>query len=217
MIFKILIIINYTSIIDQYINYYRLLHRPVVDSNAWGLPILEPDRGIVQRSQLSLYAAEKKRPIQIEPYFVAHSFFTIVQFIFFGIWILLLAQFSFGRSLLLKYPEFFTMGHLSRQGPSEEKMANGKFKMVFYGRGWSKDAKLTDEPNKTVVTQISTTLTTYGVTAVALLCSTVTILKETDKLLGSGGVLSTGAAFYHTNLIKELQKNGFNFDVISSD
>lgn len=130
---------------------------------------------------------------------------------------LILSQFSFGRNLLLKYPEFFSNGHLSRQGPSEEKMAKGTFKMTFYGRGWRKDSQLTGDPDKTVVTQLSTNLTTYGVTTAALLSCTKIVLNETDKLLGSGGVLPTGAAFYHTSLIEELQKNGFNFDVISNE
>lgn len=56
----------------------------------------------------------------------------------------------------------------------------------------------------------------YGATCVALLLSATTILKETDKLPNNGGVLAPGACFRNTNLVSNLCKNGFTFEVISA-
>lgn len=55
----------------------------------------------------------------------------------------------------------------------------------------------------------------YGATCVALLLSATTILNEFDKLPGTGGVLTPGACFAKTDLISNLGKNGFKFEVIS--
>lgn len=56
----------------------------------------------------------------------------------------------------------------------------------------------------------------YGATCVAVLLAATTILKESDKLPGNGGVLPPGACFAKTNLIAELCKNGFKFEVLSA-
>lgn len=56
----------------------------------------------------------------------------------------------------------------------------------------------------------------YGATCVALLLSATTILNENQKMPGNGGVLPPGAAFAKTDLISNLSKNGFKFEVISS-
>lgn len=52
--------------------------------------------------------------------------------------------------------------------------------------------------------------------SVALLLTATTILKESAKMPGSGGVLAPGAAYKNTSLMKELQKNDWTFEVISS-
>lgn len=57
----------------------------------------------------------------------------------------------------------------------------------------------------------------YGATCVSLLLAGLTIINETDKLPGRGGVLPPGACFANTNLIANLCKNGFSFEVISSN
>lgn len=56
----------------------------------------------------------------------------------------------------------------------------------------------------------------YGATCVALLLAATTILGENDKLPGNGGVLPPGACFAKTNLIANLCKNGYQFEVISA-
>lgn len=56
----------------------------------------------------------------------------------------------------------------------------------------------------------------YGATCVAVLLSATTVLNETHKLPDNGGVIPPGACFAKTNLISNLSKNGFTFEVISA-
>lgn len=134
-----------------------------------------------------------------------------------------LAKSSFGRQLLLKYPKLFSLGFISHEGPSEESMKNTKFSITFHGQGWPKEEALsepTDQhttlPSKKIVTRVTGTNPGYGATCVALLLSAKTILNEKEKLPLTGGVLPPGACFAKTNLISNLSKNGFDFEVISA-
>lgn len=135
----------------------------------------------------------------------------------------ILAKFSFGRQLLLKYPNLFSMGFVSHEGPTEESMKNTKFSITFHGQGWPKEETLsepTDQPttlpSKKIVTRVTGTNPGYGATCVALLLAAKTILNEKEKLPLTGGVLPPGACFAKTNLISNLSKNGFDFEVISA-
>lgn len=50
----------------------------------------------------------------------------------------------------------------------------------------------------------------------ALLLSATTILKEKQKLPARGGVFSPAACFAKTNIVDNLNKHGFKFEVLSS-
>lgn len=131
----------------------------------------------------------------------------------------LLAKFEFGRQLLLKYPQIFSLGFFSHEGPSEETMRNTKFSITFYGDGWPKGEtgeNRSSTPTKNLITRVSASDPGYGATCVALLLSAKTILTEKAKLPGNGGVLPPGACFAKTDIISNLSKNGFNFEVISA-
>lgn len=75
----------------------------------------------------------------------------------------------------------------------------------------------TSPPTKRLVTRVSGTDPGYTATGTALLLSATTILNEHTKMPGRGGVLSPGAAFAKTNIIEELSKNGFDFEVIGAE
>lgn len=51
----------------------------------------------------------------------------------------------------------------------------------------------------------------------ALLLSATTILKEKQKLPAKGGVIPPGACFAKTDIISNLCKNGFKFEVLSNN
>ena len=48
-----------------------------------------------------------------------------------------LAVRSWGRWLMLKFPEVFSLGMFSKQGPTEEQMDTTWFRMTFYTQGFS--------------------------------------------------------------------------------
>lgn len=56
----------------------------------------------------------------------------------------------------------------------------------------------------------------YGATVIALLLSAKTILTEKEKLPLTGGVLPPGACFAKTDMIPNLIKNGFVFEVVEN-
>ncbi|XP_055325410.1 saccharopine dehydrogenase-like oxidoreductase [Sitodiplosis mosellana] len=205
----------------------KQIKRPAVHKsdlvNAWCLPFLGSDRSVVLRSQRFLYEHEQKRPIQMQAYVQFKSLLTVLMVSFMGIIFGILAKYSFGRKLLLKYPKLFSLGFISHEGPSEESMKNTKFSVTFYGQGWPKEEALsepTDQhttlPSKKIVTRVTGTNPGYGSTCIALLLAATTILNEKEKLPLTGGVLPPGACFAKTNYISNLSKNGLDFEVISA-
>jgi hypothetical protein len=201
----------------------RLVHkREISGKTRWCLPLIEPDPAVVRRSQRYLYEKENQRPIQMESYIVFSKFYQVFGILIFATFLAILSQFSFGRNLLLNYPEFFSFGILSRKEPQEETMEKTNFEATLYGRGWEEEFSdptdnLNIPMNKSMTVRVSGKNPGYGSTSIALLLSAMTILKESERMPESGGVLAPGAAFKKTNLINELQANGVKFEVLSND
>uniref|UniRef100_A0A1A9W2U6 Saccharopine dehydrogenase NADP binding domain-containing protein n=1 Tax=Glossina brevipalpis TaxID=37001 RepID=A0A1A9W2U6_9MUSC len=206
-----------------------LKHRPLIFRseivNGICLPFPGSDRSVVMRSQRFLYEKEGKRPIQMHAYVVFQSWFTAICVTCFAIMFGMMTKFSFGRCLLLKYPKFFSMGMISHEGPSESRMERTHFSLTMKALGWPKSERnsnslkeLRETPTKTLTVKISGTNPGYGSTCVALLCTAVTILKESEKMPGNGGVLPPGAAFAKTSLISELEKHshGMKFEILAN-
>lgn len=130
----------------------------------------------------------------------------------------MMASFPLGRHLMLNYPRIFSFGYISKKGVSEKRMNNAKFKMTIYANGWDKalpeaSSKYSSPPNKTLVVTITGSNPAYGTTCAGVLLCAITILKEINRISGSGGVWTPGAAFYDTSLIKRLNhhKDGYKF------
>lgn len=199
-----------------------IIHKSAYVGDKYCLPFPGSDRSVVMRSQRFMYENEKKRPVQMRAYVAFDSILAIIGVMFVGLVFGILTKFKFGRRLLRSYPKIFSLGFVSHDGPTEESMENTKFEMVFNGQGWKE--KLTEptdqykEPmNKKVVTKVTGTNPGYGATCVALLLAATTILKEKSKIPGNGGVLPPAAAFAKTNLISELCKNGYTFEVVKEE
>lgn len=97
--------------------------------------------------------------------------------------------------------------------------------MTMKAMGWPKTDKLaeptdqfTEPPSKSLLIKVTGPNPGYGSTCVALLSTAVTILNESDKMPGNGGVLSPGAAFAKTSLISELEKHehGMKFEILAN-
>jgi len=103
------------------LNNRSIVHKSsVIDS--YCLPFPGSDRSVVMRSQRIMFENDKKRPIQMRAYVGFRSLIATVLVAFFAVIFGIMTRFSLGRSLLLKYPKFFSGGMISHEGPSEEKM-----------------------------------------------------------------------------------------------
>ncbi|KAL7727007.1 hypothetical protein ACLKA6_010050 [Drosophila palustris] len=206
-----------------------LKHRPLMfkstEINKVCLPFPGSDRSVVMRSQRFLYEHDKKRPVQMHAYIGFPSWIIAAAVALFATIFGLMAKFQFGRTLLLKYPGFFSGGFVSRDGPSEARMEKTYFRMTMKATGWPSSQRLaegtdqyTDPPSKTLMVRVSGPNPGYGSTCVALLSTAVTILRESNKMPNTGGVLSPGAAFSKTSLISELEKHehGMKFEILAN-
>lgn len=209
--------------------YPILKNRPLIFKsdivNGVCLPFPGSDRSVVMRSQRFMYENEKKRPVQIQAYIAFSSWMAAIMVALVALVFGAMTKFSFGRRLLLKYPKLFSLGFVSHEGPREEVMEMLHFSVIMKALGWPKTERLsevtdqyTDPPSKSLMVKISGTNPGYGATCVAVLCTALTILKESDKMPGSGGVLPPGAAFAKTSLIAELEKyeHGMKFEILAN-
>ncbi|KAL6656900.1 hypothetical protein ACP70R_004680 [Stipagrostis hirtigluma subsp. patula] len=148
----------------------------------------------------------------------SRSFMILVRFLFTGVWIGLLSHFAFGRSLLLKYPEFFSLGLFSKTGPTEEEVSSASFKMWFVGRGYSDVDRALErgsKPDKEVITRVSGPEVGYITTPIVLVQCALVLLSQRGNL-PKGGVYTPGAVFGPTDLQRRLQENGLSFDLVST-
>lgn len=189
-----------------------LIHK---HENNWCLPFPGADGSVVYRTQRYFYESLKKRPIQFKAYLKLGSLFTVMIVMFLSIIIYAMCQFNLTRMLLLKYPRLFSMGMASHSGPSDAVMKSTKFRMTLYGSGWDKNVEdiSAELPNKTMIVTVSGVNPGYGATVTMLLLSALTVLTESNLMPEGGGVLTTGAAFSKTNIIKKLNENNVIFHV----
>lgn len=194
-------------------------------ANSVCLPFPGSDRSVVMRSQRFLYEQERKRPVQMQAYVAFGSYLTAAFVALLAVLFGVMTKFSFSRRLLLKYPKLFSFGFVSHEGPSESAMERTYFSITMKALGWPQSERLseptdqyTTPPNKSLMVKVTGPNPGYGSTCVALLCSAMTILKESDKMPGSGGVLPPGAAFSKTSLISELEKHehGIKFEILAN-
>lgn len=168
-----------------------VLHRSPLVGNKWCLPFMGSDRSVVMRSQRYLFEVKeeekKKRPVQMRAYFstpsLFHSFVIMLVGMVFGV----LTRFCLGRSLLLRFPQLFSLGFVSHEGPSEAQMEGTTFSLVMQGRGWaerlsSPTDQYAEAPNKKLAIRVSGTNPGYGATCVAVLVAAKTILQEQEKM-----------------------------------
>ena len=94
------------------------------------------DASVVRRTQARLQA-QHKPTVHYSAYFTVPTRFIFLLFAFFGELLEALAQFSWGRTLLLRFPGVFSYGLFSREGPTEEQMAQTRFEMRFIGHGYA--------------------------------------------------------------------------------
>ncbi|XP_071963086.1 saccharopine dehydrogenase-like oxidoreductase [Antedon mediterranea] len=185
-------------------------------SSKWAIPFPGSDVSVVRRTQRFMHEKESMRPIQYGAYVTVTSLFSLFMLIFGGLIFSILARYKFGRNLLEKYPRVFSFGAFSHDGPSRQQMAKSSFTFTFYTEGFS--SKQVEEKGKhdlKMVTKVSGPEPGYVATPIAMLQSAFVLLSEADKIPGSGGVFTPGAAFAKTSLIKRLMEHNFKFTTVT--
>ncbi len=101
------------------------------------------DASVVRRTQARL-GAQNQPTVHYSAYFTVPTYFTFLLFAIFGKLMETLTKFGWGRWLLLQYPRVFSYGLFSKEGPTEQQMAETSFEMKFIGHGYSKGDACTD-------------------------------------------------------------------------
>ncbi|KAG9398050.1 hypothetical protein AC1031_015078 [Aphanomyces cochlioides] len=166
------------------------------------------DASIVRNSQR--YAAQNLNsvPIRFAVYAAFESIISLFLVILGGYVLSKLGQYQWGRDLLIKYPNIFSFGFFTHEGPSREEMEQGGFSFRFYAKGY-KNAK-TGTPDWEVVTRVAGPEPGYIATSAMVVLATKMIV---DNHVKERGVLTTASAFATTPLIEELTKHGIEFTV----
>ncbi|XP_069117747.1 saccharopine dehydrogenase-like oxidoreductase isoform X2 [Argopecten irradians] len=180
------------------------------------LPFLGSDKSVVYRTQRYKHDVLKQRPIQFVPYLVKDGLVSVVGNILFGLLFLIMSSFGLGRTLLMKFPSFFTAGFFKKGGPTKTQIENSSFKMTFVAKGWSKTLEdpLSDpqeKPDTILTAKVAGPEIGYITTPICMVQSALVVLKEADKLPKDGGVYPPGAAFLNTSLIERLNKHNITF------
>lgn len=182
----------------------------------YSIPFMGSDASVVKRTQRYLHTQFNETPVQYAAYTTVGGIGSLIKLMFAGLLFLMLVKFDFGRKLLIKYPEFFSGGHFTKEGPTEKQMEGSSFEMTFFGEGYSTGQDPQQgRPNVKICTQVKGPEAGYVATPIAMVQAAVTLLKEKSSLPKQGGVYSPGAAFANTKLIDRLNKHGVEFSVIS--
>jgi len=184
---------------------------------SWCLLFPGSDHSVMMRSERARFDSGE-RPAQVFAYVALTSFIWAVlgaiAFMLFGA----LCNFKFGRWLLETFPYVFSLGNVSKAGPSKEVIKQSWFKMTLVGKGWSgredtaKDTDLKEKPNRTVKVVVQGKNVGYGATCECMVQSAIVTLKQTEKLPSTGGVWTPGFAFSKTDLIERLNARQVTFD-----
>ncbi|KAL1486606.1 hypothetical protein MTO96_031320 [Rhipicephalus appendiculatus] len=105
-------------------------------------------------------------------------------------------------------------------GPTREQALGCSFIMTMRGRGWrEKLAENSDRHAGPIDRSVTIRLTgpdpAYVTTAVCMVQVAVVVLKEQQKMVVKGGVLSPGVALDGTSFMERVLKRGFSLAEVS--
>lgn len=169
------------------------------------------DVAVVRTSQRLLASLERAKPAaaaasstaERKPYltpqfgasFCVQSFFWAAATSTCGLLFNVLSKRAWGRQLLLKHPDFFTLGMFSEEGPTEEYLSKASFRAIFFGRGWS-DAEPDSPPSSALDTVVRTSVSGpepgYIATARMFTVMARHVLEDRPLFGVSGGVFTPG-------------------------
>ncbi|KAI5101946.1 saccharopine dehydrogenase a [Silurus meridionalis] len=181
----------------------------------YAIPFMGTDPSVVKRTQRYLSEEYQETPVQYGAYAGIGGISSVIKILFAGLIFSLLVKFSFGRSLLIKFPEFFSFGYFSKAGPTRKQMEGSSFRFAFFGEGYTEGQDPSQgKPNAKIRTLVQGPEAGYVATPIAMVQAALTILNEPESLPKKGGVYTPGAAFARTTLIERLEKHGIHFSVL---
>lgn len=190
-------------------------------AQGWCLPFLGSDRSVMLHSEMYRHQLSGIKPVQVQTYLRVPGLFSGIGLILVAAMFGVLSMFKCGRSLLERFPGFFSAGMVKRGGPTREQALACSFTMTMRGRGWKdKLAEPTDQHSG----QLDSTLTVrldgpdpaYVTTAMCMVQVALVILKEKEKMLVKGGVLSPGVALDGTSFLERVKAHGFDITVVTN-
>ncbi|KAL8185789.1 UNVERIFIED_CONTAM: hypothetical protein K2H54_058070, partial [Gekko kuhli] len=86
----------------------------------YSIPFMGSDVAVVKRTQRYLHSHLQETPVQYAAYATVGGIGSVIKLMFAGLLFLILVKFNFGRKLLIKYPEFFSGGYFTKDGPTQK-------------------------------------------------------------------------------------------------
>lgn len=147
---------------------------------------------------------------------MSRSFFiaALFRFAIFGSIFRFLSQYSWGRSLLLRFPGFFSRGIFTKEGPSIEQIEQTSFKITCLASGFSQSAiKPDQQPDKTIRLEITGPEPGYVACSIFIVAAAMTLLEEANHISVSvrPGVMTPGILLRETSYIERVQERGILF------
>lgn len=163
----------------------KILHKSPVAKDNWCVPYFDIDQGVSERTQRYFYSTERKRPVQMREYIALGSTIipSLIALFYVGL-MYIVTRFPFGVKLLVDYPQFFSFGAVSKEGPNPLKYKTSHFQQTYHCKGWANGATVTSKPTHEMVTVVKGPNPGYGTTCVALLCSALALIAEREKIPG---------------------------------
>jgi len=175
----------------------------------YGVPF-SSDVPVVRRTMKHRYLETDRPPIAYDQYLPVKTRLQFVGTMLALLYFVLMGMFSFTANLVKKYPSAFTGGFFKKGGPPREALKSVRMNTVMVGRGWSKEADRTAQPDQTKKLTIEGPDPGYEGTSLMLVASAMTILRDGQRL-SRPGVVSPGFAFEKTNLMDRLKERGMTF------
>ncbi|CAF1243984.1 unnamed protein product, partial [Didymodactylos carnosus] len=155
-----------------------------IKDKVWCLPFPGSDKSVVHRTQYFNHTKRNKNPIRYQPYFELSSFFSLIKLIIVSILFKILTSCQFGIQLLLKFPNLFSFGVITHEGPTREQCEEASFKTRFVTYGWKQSLNEvhTTKPDIESVHEFTGPDPGYIGTSKMVLACALTLHEEKDQL-----------------------------------
>jgi hypothetical protein len=180
------------SFLFNYFIYFVIL--PSADANNVGkrfLILQEHANSLPELNKNPKDGSKKERilvtcePVHFGQKLGSKSLLGILGYITFGIILGIFGSTSFGRWLLVKYPQVFTLGSFSKNGPYEEEVESAPFKIWFMGHGFSNEslaANGNSKPDMEVITRITRPEMGHVTTPIIMIECALVLLRKRNNL-----------------------------------